>query len=734
MSQTASSANSPAPKAQRAVSVLLWLLRFVWKALRWVAGWVARSPVAQLIVFSVCLVVAIALNQMLLPWIVFFVGVLFAMHQFDRRKSVGAQATPHAHAVAHSTPGVAGSPVAVGHAASQPQMAPSSATPQQSTEAGLVPVQPARDLPEVLTDIDALIGLTAFKEQIRADITSIEVQRIKEQEDPTYQAKARKRHAIYSGPPGSGKSMVAKLHAEVYAAMGLSTGRYVNISVADLIRENIGAATANILAVLDGCPGGVVFLDEFSAVVGKAGSGADMGMEVVKPLVHRMENDPNCPTVIIADYEEAIQRVLDMDAGLASRFRRIFRFVTYTPSEMVRIIELKARADRHHFTPDAITTLKKRVGELHERYSGHPRFASGREAETLYDYMSEAQEQAFQLRRSLDHTYPLGQLVVDDVELAVERLRPMLDDRYPLKGRVRETRSTQASQPRSMAIIEAELDALIGLESVKRQVLIEMKVAEAEAAKKQANPDYRGAELKRHTLFPGPPGAGKTTIATKMSEFLTALGLSNGSLGVTTGGKLVGSVIGEGTKNTHEFLDEHLGGVVLIDEAGGVLNRAGQGADLGMEVVEAILDRAENDPHCPTIFLADYRGRLNEVMGKNAGLRSRFRTTIPFRGYSAEEMTEIALLKAHQDGHTLSEDAVSRLKEAMSYLHQNFSEHPAWASGRIADTVYLMVKRAQAVRLGTQADFRLEREDVQEGMRMYAESDPFPDAQVTTFG
>jgi Mrp family chromosome partitioning ATPase len=255
-------------------------------------------------------------------------------------------------------------------------------------------VIPARPLEDVLEELDGLIGLGRFKNEVRVEIARARTDARKRAADLSYQPKAgsTKRHAIYVGPPGTGKTMVARLHAEALHSLGLSNGRYEAFSASSLGKGHIGQTGETVLALLERNRGGVVFIDEVKGFLGRRGEGADLGMEAVTLLLDWMENKPDCPTVLIADYTQNISKFLAMDTGMPSRFRARFTFEPYNSSEMFDILSLHVRRDSHQLTADGKDEAREALADLDARYRGRASWASGRVAADLYQWSKRAQE------------------------------------------------------------------------------------------------------------------------------------------------------------------------------------------------------------------------------------------------------------------------------------------------------------------------------------------------------
>jgi hypothetical protein len=281
------------------------------------------------------------------------------------------------------------------------------AAPETGATGDEAPARPqkVRPLDEILADIDSRIGLSQFKGRIHSEITYEQVEVRKKEVDPSYVSEVDlKRGSIYEGPPGTGKTMCAALHAEALAAIGISNGRFEATSASRLLTENIGGARERTKALVARNAGGAVFIDEFGAVLEAGHMNGNTGLEIVTVLLDAMENDPTCPVVIIADYEGRTDKALALNAGFASRFRTRFAFKSYTPDELLEIAELNIDKDSHELSlePDARAVLKDALAYLYRTYSQDTRWSSGRVAVDLYREVKRALNLAYETRVALD--------------------------------------------------------------------------------------------------------------------------------------------------------------------------------------------------------------------------------------------------------------------------------------------------------------------------------------------
>ncbi|HVQ84529.1 MAG TPA: type VII secretion AAA-ATPase EccA [Mycobacterium sp.] len=211
-------------------------------------------------------------------------------------------------------------------------------------------------LHEAERELDEFIGLEKVKDQVARLKSAVAMELVRKQRG--LEVAQRTHHLVFTGPPGTGKTTIARVIAKIYCGLGLLKKENIReVHRADLIGQHIGETEAKTNVIIDSALDGVLFLDEAYALVA-TGAKNDFGLVAIDTLLARMENDRDRLVVIIAGYRADLDRFLDTNQGLRSRFTRSIDFPSYKPAELIEIANFMAAKRDSAFEPAALENLE----------------------------------------------------------------------------------------------------------------------------------------------------------------------------------------------------------------------------------------------------------------------------------------------------------------------------------------------------------------------------------------
>jgi len=261
-------------------------------------------------------------------------------------------------------------------------------------------------------ELDDLIGLESVKQEVRSLANFVKLQ--KQREAQGLKSAKVSYHLVFYGSPGTGKTTVARIVGRIYKDLGvLKKGHTVETDRAGLCGEYVGKTGPKTDTVIYKALDGVLFIDEAYSLVPEGGSGNDYGQEAISTILKRMEDYRDRLVVIVAGYKDEMQRFIDSNPGLQSRFNRYIDFPDYSGMELTEIFKMYMKKNQYTLAPDA----EEYLTEQFEYAVAHKdrNFGNARFARNVFEKSIQQQANRLAGQTNLDKSR-LTELTVEDLQ------------------------------------------------------------------------------------------------------------------------------------------------------------------------------------------------------------------------------------------------------------------------------------------------------------------------------
>ena len=488
----------------------------------------------------------------------------------------------------------------------------------------------AVDYKDCLSKLNGMVGLAAVKKEISNLAAFLNLQ-IRRGETNTFQGK----HYVFTGNPGTGKTTVARIMADVFRTLGiLSRGQLVEADRSKLVAGFSGQTAIKTNQLIDSAMGGVLFIDE--AYTLKSSDQDSFGAEAIDTLLKRLEDDRGKFICIVAGYTDQMHDFIDTNPGLKSRFTQTIHFEDYTPDELTQIFINLAKGKNFTVDEDTQGAIHRQFEQLYLRRDKN--FGNAREARRIFDQAVEKQSQRLIEQMNNPDFKESDMYAITSADL------PM----------------AQSEQARPLDEVLNELDDFIGMRSVKNMIR-RLAVQSMFMKQRAAAGAGKVQQMSMNFILTGNPGTGKTSIARKMGEVLQAMEILPTSRVIEASrATLVGKYMGETPKIVNNMCDKAMGGILFIDEA---YTLSSENDQYGKEAIDTLMKRMEDDRGKFVVIAAGYKDEMEDFLAVNPGLASRFTHKMHIDDYNEDELLAIFKKMAAKDNYKLSPEAEFKLMD-----------------------------------------------------------------------
>lgn len=487
-----------------------------------------------------------------------------------------------------------------------------------------------KDLSEILRPIETLIGMAPLKDKISsiAHLTQAKALRTLNGLPNT----AFSLHMIFTGPSGTGKTTAARMVGKIMKDLGyLATGHVVETRPSVVYRKGIQE-------LFEEAEGGILFIDEAYGLADVDDFDSN-DQYMITSLLQLMEQYSDRVIVIIAGYANEMRRFISVNPGLPSRFSISIDFPNYSAEELLQIFEKLCADNYYTLLPETKTAVLAYLSRITSSEAVRA-FGNGRGVRNLFE------------RSLMQQAERLVKNKISDPDLIRQIVPTDVVDEAKIVPNITNEELEKLLEP---------LNKMIGLQNVKNDIHDLVYLLRAHTLRQQSGLPIPPVVL--HSLFMGPPGTGKTTVARLLGKILKRLGyLEKGHVVEVDKQKMTGKWLGWSEKISAEAFHEAMGGILFIDEAYS-LSGDQVGNDYGHAALTTILKLMEDHRDKVVVICAGYEKEMKKFLESNPGLESRFPRHVVFPPYTHDELVALFLSLCEENKYAPTEEALAKLQK-----------------------------------------------------------------------